>query len=385
MKNVKHVLIATPVLLVGGTELQMLSLVRVLAGANYKISICCYYEYDRIQASAFEAAGAEVLLLNCNRADGLLYLLGRLFTLFKETRPHIIHVQYLAPGFIPIIAARLAGIKTIFSTIHIAGCSTYRVKAKMLVRTAAALCTAFICVSEGVEHFWFGNSTLQDSNSNFLFKKHFTIYNSIDIDYIWTAVCSVDRDELRTELNISNKKVIGIVGRLAQQKGHTVMLDAMHDIIKSIPDCVLLIIGEGPEREQLHQKAQQLGIHNHIIWLGMVLPDKVFQYYAIIDVLAVPSLYEGFGLVAAEAMAAKLPVVATRVAGLNEIIDHGVTGYLVNVGDAKDLSARTKELLMNPERSRIFGHNGYMRANKYFSMTRFNNDMIKTYSILCQQ
>jgi len=274
----RNVMIAMPVLLVGGTEVQTLSVIRVLSEAGYRTTVCCYHEFDIDVVAQFEQAGARVVLLRMLRSEGLPALLFRLRSIFREEKPDIVHVQYLAPGLIPVIAARLAGIKTVFATVHIAGSFAYGSKAKFLLHMAARLCTAFICVSKGVEEFWFGDSMLLEPGSIKLGRRHFTIYNAVDFENIKTTVAATNAGLLRSELDIPPESpVIGVVGRLAEQKGHTFLLDAFADVVAQFSSTILLVIGDGPLRQQLEEQARHLGIDHTIRWLGSQPQEKVFR------------------------------------------------------------------------------------------------------------
>ena len=132
-------------LLVGGTEIQTFNLVKVLVSEGYHVSVSCYYEYDETMVSTFRSAGAKVILMELERSDGMLSLFCKLRVLFKEIKPDIVHVQYVAPGLVPILAAKLGGIRAIFATVHQPG-RPYGMKAKLLLRLGACLSTAFFCV-----------------------------------------------------------------------------------------------------------------------------------------------------------------------------------------------------------------------------------------------
>lgn len=380
-EKIRHVIIGLPVLLVGGTEVQTLSLVRVLLSGGYWVTVCCYYEYDAEMVRKFEANGAKVLLMKYERAAGLWHLAKGLIRLFKEQKPDIVHVQYLAPGLIPILTARLAGGPVILATVHIAGSIVYGKKAKILLRIAAFFCTRFICVSRGVEKFWFGDSAIFDPLTVNKGRKHFTVYNAIDTVAIANVLSAVDKHKMKEMLGIAGRPVIGIVGRLAHQKGHTILLDAMAEVIKEFPTVILMIIGEGPDRQKLEEKATALNINKNILWMGVQPQNKVFEFYAIMDIFTMPSLYEGFGLTAAEAMAAGLPVVGSAVDGLCEVIEDGVTGYLVPAGNSQSLSNALIEFLKEPQKAKAIGRNGCKRVENLFSLARFRASMIGLYNI----
>jgi glycosyltransferase involved in cell wall biosynthesis len=102
----------------------------------------------------------------------------------------------------------------------------------------------------------------------------------------------------------------------------------------------------------------------------------------LIDLLIVPSQYEGFGLTAAEAMAAGLPVIASDVDGLREVVDDGNSGLLVPFGDVEKMSSALLALLSNPERARSMGKNGKLRIEKLFSVAIFHNAIVDAYAQL---
>ncbi|MDP3705755.1 MAG: glycosyltransferase [Legionellaceae bacterium] len=377
----KTVIIAIPVLLVGGTEIQTLSVVKALISAGYRVIVCCYHEYVQDIVEQFEAVGAKVKLLQLKREyhiPGLLSLGLSLAKVFRSLNPDMIHVQYIAPGLIPIIAARLAGVPVVLATVHIAGSVVYGVKTKMMLRIAAKLCSAFICVSKGVEEFWFGSSMVFDMEKVPHNRKHFTIYNAVDIDKI-TKMNKAESGVLRRSLNLHERLVIGIVGRLALQKGHTILLDALVEIKNKYPNVALLVIGDGPERQSLQLKADKLGLTDVILWLGAKSQDDVFNYYQVMDIFVMPSLYEGFGLTAAEAMACELPVVSSNVAGLSEVIEHEKSGLLVSSGDSDALKLALLRLIEDRDMAFGYGVYGRQRVQSLFSLRTFEQTMLNMY------
>lgn len=378
----KTVIIGVPVLLLGGTEIHILTFVEALRSGGYDVTICCYYEFDESIVRRFRNAGANVILMKYERAKGLWYLAKGLIKLFREQRPDIVHIQYLAPGFIPIIAGRLAGIRTVFATVHIAGSVAHGRKAKLLLRSAAKLCTAFFCVSKGVEEFWFRSSQVFDPAKIVIGRRHYTIYNAVDTEKITRTIKGTDKNALRASLGLGKKTILGIVGRLAHQKGHVVLLNALVTVLQKFPDVILLVIGKGPDRESLEQRVESLGIKKHIIWLGERGQEEVFRLYSIMDIFIMPSLYEGFGLAAAEAMAAGLPVVGTEVDGLSEIIEDGKTGYLVAAGNTAELAESIIKILSNPELSKEMGQNGTSSVQRFFPLDIFINSWLKAYGKL---
>jgi glycosyltransferase involved in cell wall biosynthesis len=379
LSNNTRVVIAMPVLFFGGTEIHTHNLVKALTSQDYSVFICCYYDYDSSMVSKLKEAGAEVILMGLNRSDGLLNLFLRLRGLLKKLKPDIVHIQYIAPGLIPIITARVSGVKRIFATVHQPG-HPYGLKAKLLIRIAAFLCNLFFCCSKSVEESWFGHGELYDPEKTNFRQKHFTVYNGVDMGKIRQIADEAYQQKLRQSLKMEDVKVVGVVGRLRREKGQEVLLSAMPEVVRRIPNVMLLVIGDGPDRKALEWQVKNLNIAEHVLWLGKKDQEEVFQLYSIMDVVAIPSLFEGFGFIAAEAMAAGRPAVGTRVDGLSEVIDDGVTGYLVQVGDSRGLADALIDLLLNEEKRKTMGERGRERAEGLFAMEHFTRSVISAYA-----
>ena len=135
-----------------------------------------------------------------------------------------------------------------------------------------------------------------------------TIPNGIDVErYRFRAA---DRKRVREELGVTGKLVIGSVGRLQFDKNQSFLLDVLARMLPKRPDAVLLLVGDGPARQRLQDKAKKLGIAQSLIFYGV--SDRVEELLWAMDIFAFPSLSEGFGLVAVEAQATGLPVICSE-------------------------------------------------------------------------
>ncbi|MEW8958859.1 glycosyltransferase family 4 protein [Neomoorella humiferrea] len=135
-----------------------------------------------------------------------------------------------------------------------------------------------------------------------------------------------------------HEKIIFFVGRLVVEKGVQVLLEAMPRILASCPEAKLVVAGKGPMEEQLQSRARELGIGYKVTFAGYIDDSTRNQLYRAARVAVFPSLYEPFGIVALEAMAAGTPVVASSTGGLAEIITHRVDGMLAFPGNAPSLA-----------------------------------------------
>lgn len=364
-------LLATPVLLAGGTEMQTLTLTTILIAAGWAVTVCCYHESDPAVVAAFERAGARVVRLGLSRRLGLMGVAGRLVAAFRALRPDVVHVQYLAPGFTAVLAARAAGARNVFATVHQPG-TVYGARERLLLRSASRMCTAFFAVSLAVERSWFGDAALFDPDRPRGGRRHGTVYNAVDAPAVAAAVLGADRDRLRRSRGVSaGEHCIGFVGRVRREKGLDLLIRALPGVAAAFPDTRLLVIGDGPEQGALRELARRTGVADRVIWAGVLLREEAWRHLAVLDLVAAPSRFEGFSLAAAEAQAAGLPVVAADVGGLAEVVAGGETGLLVPPEDHRALTEAIVRLLGDPTAAREMGRRGQARVRDLFSAERF--------------
>jgi colanic acid/amylovoran biosynthesis glycosyltransferase len=143
--------------------------------------------------------------------------------------------------------------------------------------------------------------------------------------------------------------VVLCVARLAAQKGLEVLLSAIKLVADRGIDVQLVLVGDGPMGARLRRRAEQLGVSNRVVMEGAVGQDEMAAYYAGADVFCLPSFAEGVPVVLMEAMASARAVVATRIAGVPELVEDGVSGLLVAPGNADELAAALQRLASSPE------------------------------------
>ncbi len=153
-------------------------------------------------------------------------------------------------------------------------------------------------------------------------------------------------------------RIILSVSHLIFQKGISINLKAFSKLLTKYPNLFYIIIGEGPEERQIKRLIEDLGIEDHVIFLGKKPHAEVLRYMAGCEIFSMPSWDEGFGVVYLEAMAHGKPVIGGQGEGIEDVIDHKKDGLLVKTQDADSLAEALDYLLRNPERAREIGENG---------------------------
>jgi len=379
----KTVCICIPCLNIGGTEMQAFSQAKVLRSLDYKVYMICYFEYIPSVVTEFQRAGVVVRLTELNRKTDFIHFIITLCKEIRSIKPEIVHVQYMSPGALPIFAARIAGVKTVLATVHQPYTKEHGLISKIILRAASLLTTKFIAVSLNAEKSWFGSASLFDENiaANH-HVHHFTIYNNIDSGKIHEIINTTDISSVRSHLKLPEDLVlVGVVSRLSHEKGIDLLIAAFSLLMKEGVRIKLLIIGSGPDETKLQDQANYLEISDRIIFYGVTEWENVIKLMAAIDIFVVPSRFEGFGLTAAEAMAAGKPVIASAIFGLKEVVTDNETGILFPVNNVVALKSAIRRLLDNPELREKFGKAGKERVNSDFSAELYFSKIRALYNI----
>lgn len=190
------------------------------------------------------------------------------------------------------------------------------------------------------------------------------MYNALN--FARFSAIQVDKAAKRQSLGLPHDAiVIGSVGRLTQQKGYHVLLEAVPAVLQQQPNAYFVIIGTGEHAAALQQQAQTLGITDHVYFTGA--RSDVEELLSIMDLFVSSSLWEGLPTVILESMAAGVPVLATRVSGSSELVNDGLTGLLVPPGDAAALAMRIIELLNDPNKAKQMSAHA-----QHFALTHFS-------------
>ena len=189
------------------------------------------------------------------------------------------------------------------------------------------------------------------------------IYNAIDEDELKT---NLSAEEVRNRFGIRNEdKLIGLIGILSPEKGQAVFLQAFKKVVEKEPFTKAIIIGDGQEMERLMNFCSDNGLRDRVIFAGH--QNNIANFYQIMDIVVLPSFSEGLPNVVLEAMAFKIPVIATSVGGVPEVIMGGLNGTLVPPGDPKAMAEKIIRLLANENGRQTMGESGYRSLYPKFS------------------
>jgi glycosyltransferase involved in cell wall biosynthesis len=268
----------------------------------------------------------------------------------------LVHAHMYRAEVVGTRAAVAAGTAVIIATVH-----SSRVRSAQDVETLAALTPSMdrlIVPSESI-----GRKVGAEGRSAARFA---IVPNGIDLSRFSGPVrpCA-----LRRESDIPARgPLLGVVARLEPEKGHRVLVEAMPAILAAVPDAWLAVIGEGSEADALRAQAAALGrtVADRIVFTGR--RDDVSAVTADLTVAVLPSLREAQGISLLEAMARRVPVVASDVGGIPEVVTDGVDGRLVPPGDSAALAAAIVELLRDPSLARRLGEAGRRTVEERFSI-----------------
>ncbi|MBN1994484.1 MAG: glycosyltransferase [Anaerolineae bacterium] len=336
----------------GGTQTWLMILVKGLAELGFAQRIYCLNEVVNSGiVQNLEASGARVVIIGRPR----LYMLVGFFQLYRDLQawqPEIAQTILQFSNVLGRPLARRLGTPIIISSIQ-ARNAHVPPPLLFLDRLTARWADLFIAVGRQAIPFAIAHEGVPPD-------KVLYIANSIEPDL---ADRSQIRTSIRAELGISAKtKVLGMVARLSAKKAQRDLLEAYAIVVKTHPNTALLLVGDGPLRAKLERQARQLGIERQVIFLGdrTDVPDLL----AAMDLFAHPSLSEGMPHAVMEAMVAGLPVIASAVDGVQDLIVDGESGWLVNPAQPQQLARR---IIFALENQALWPHLGQAAARRIAS------------------
>ncbi len=188
----------------------------------------------------------------------------------------------------------------------------------------------------------------------------------------------VETKNMKNRLGFDEKiRIIGTIGSLVIEKGHIYLLEAARQILDVVKDLKFLMIGDGPLRKPLEEKSEELGIKKHVIFMGQ--RKDIPELLMAMDIFVLPSIKEGLPVALLEAMAAKRPVIATRVGAIPKVIENKDIGILVEPKDINELRDAIMNLINDPGRRNLLAREGFSRVCMDFSSDEMGKHYLKLY------
>ena len=203
------------------------------------------------------------------------------------------------------------------------------------------------------------------------------IHTGIEVKRFLLGVPEGEKARMRYAWNLKRAPVIGAIGRLSPVKGQDILLRAARLFTKDFSDVNVLLIGDGPDKERLKKLCSTLGLSKNVVFAGSVTDTS--KALSIMDIFVLPSIKEGLGLSLAEAMASGRPCIASRVGGIESLIEDGVTGMLVEPGNPEDLARAVKYMLTNKDKTEIFKEKAREKVINDFNIEEMTARIEKMY------
>lgn len=360
-------------MILGGAQLVCLSAAKGLRSLGWETEIWAGPPVGAEGDLLFEArrAGLTVRIIPEMRRrisphrDLRAYL--HLCELMREHRPTVVHTHSSKAGVLGRFAARATRVPTVVHTVHGLpfgyGKWIPNLFYPPIERAAARRCDAILPVSASLVARLRGYRIAPEE-----------LITQLNWGVDLSRYSSCDGSVVRARYGLRPAEpVILVPARLSPDKGHRDILRAVAKLVSKYDDIILLLVGDGPLRDQIAAKAESLGIASNLVMAGRVPPSQMPNYFAAADIVALPSSREGLPLVLVEAYMAGKPCVAYDVDGVGEIVRDGVSGRLLKHGDIEGLATALGSLLNEPSLRTSYGE-----AGREFVSTRFDESRMCT-------
>jgi glycosyltransferase involved in cell wall biosynthesis len=361
---------------VGGTETQAVELALRLPVSEYEIMMGCL----RAEGPLLEKLrGSAVNVREFHPSGGLdsaagLYELIRLARYLRREKFDVVHTHDLWSNLMGVPAARLAGVPAIVSSRRdLAHFDWYQGKRRHWLRRIQNLSGVVLANATPIRDALI-------SEDGFAPEKLRVIHNGVDTEKFQRA----QRDRARLFPDVGNEMLVVLVGNMhSDVKGHPWLIAAAPTVVREFPEVRFVLAGEGESRPTFAAQVAQLGLEGAFKFLGR--RSDIPEILASCDMAVLPSRAEGLPNAVLEYMAAGLPTIATRVGGIAELVQDGVTGLLVPAENANALAGALLRFLRDPEQARQIANNGQRFAVENFSFERLIREIDELYAELLER
>jgi glycosyltransferase involved in cell wall biosynthesis len=346
--------------IMGGAEKQLYHLATGLSPERFSVLVCTLKD-DGPLVRMLKERGIHTESVGMRSKLDVLKLIT-LWKMIKRYRPDVIQSFLFFDNIVGRILGKLAHVKVIISGQR--NVEPYRSRIRNFLDK----------ITLPLSDYVISNS---EAGKRILIHREHVIEGNIAVIYNGIAVPNIQKSERKN----NTKKIVGFVGHITEQKGVKTLLKAAQIVKKELPNVEFVLVGDGPEKKHLEKLAKTLGIEDTAHFIGHL--EHPVEEMKKFDVLVIPSLWEGVPNVILEAMSCKVPVVASKVGGVPELVDDGRTGFLVPPKDEGALAATLKTVLQLSKQDREeLGKRGYKRVQQLFSFEKMINTYQDTYENL---
>lgn len=348
----------------GGAESLLPQTIRA-AGDDFRYAVGYFLQWKDALAGEVEAAGAPVTCFGARSNAALLAAVPWVAAWLRDGGADLVHAHLPLAGVVARLAGRLAGVPVVYTEHNL------QERYHLLTRRANAWTWGWQDQAVAVS-----GEVAQSIQRHLGERVPVTVVrNGIEVGDEPTekAVAEVRRRFALPE----DAPVIGTVAVLRSQKRLDLWLEVARRVSVQRPEVSFLIVGDGPLRQELEETAERLGLREQVRFAG--LQEDVAPFLAALDLYLMSSQFEGLPLALLEAMAAGVPVVATAVGGIPEVVIDGREGMLVPFGDPADLTREVLALLAEPERRRQLAVAARRRVEQDFSVGRMVRELEALY------
>lgn len=203
------------------------------------------------------------------------------------------------------------------------------------------------------------------------------VYNGVDVSRYNDRINGAEKERIKANYGIKDNPVVGTISRLSSVKGHKYLLYALKELLRVYPGLQLLIIGEGPEESNIRGLIERLGLNENVILYRSVMDTR--EPLSVMDIFALPSIQEGLGLAAVEAMAYGVPVVASRVGGIGALVEDGINGILVSPSSPDELKDAILKILNNKDVAARLAAAAAARVREKFNIDNMVSGILDVY------
>ncbi|WP_186755703.1 glycosyltransferase [Echinicola salinicaeni] len=349
----------------GGVEQTRLTLAKGLDKEKYELKIICTWKGGPV-ADALEKEGVELIPIGSFKHPFEWKKHKKVRQVIRDFKPHIIHGAIFEGMSMAAIGGKFGKVPVVILE-ETSDPQNRSQKAIWLQRLWIKAADKIIGIAPAVMGFLRDKVKVPE-------KKLSLINNGVG------DLQGEEEDtilKLREDLGIKpTDMIIGSVGRVYDHvKRFTDILEAIK--LLDSPHIKFLLVGDGPDLEDIKIKAEEWGLKDQLLSVGY--QSHTEAYYKLMDIFCIASSNEGFGLVAAEAMMHHLPVVATKVGGLQNVVVDGETGFLVPPYNPQALAKKLQHLIDHPDLRTQFGQAGHHRAKKHYSAERYVKEVEDLY------